>query len=122
MKHLAWILAGLCALHVAAARAEDGWATFVIRSTAYYSVHVKFVSQDRDAQWPGSSTNWPIHDHQSHRFKLNCQVGENICFGAFYQNLAKKWGVGLGHDECHGCCLVCQPREMNVEHSWTLNE
>ncbi len=103
-----------------AAQAENGLVTFTIQSHASHAVNLKFYSKSRNAEWPGVHQHWVLSDHAPHSYKLNCQTGENICYGAGYPDNAKLWGVGTGKAGCHGCCLVCRPSSANVRHSWTL--
>ena len=101
--------------------AQSGDATFKLTNNARYSIMVKFFSQNRNWQWPNSTSHWTLSDNGQHSFRLGCQDGEKICYGGSYTaDDRTHWGVGFqGNKGCQGCCLTCG---SNVSHSWNLNE
>ncbi len=95
-------------------------ATFEIRSLYKYKVQISFFSQDRDHSWPGGDRSYNLHDSKMHRFKLTCERGEKICYGAWEtEDEDTYWGVGPDDDEsCDNCCLVCgsgQVKKIDLE-------
>lgn len=83
-------------------------AVFKISNSYKYLVHVRFHSQKRSHEWPGNGKVWILNDSRSHAFRLGCDVGEKICFGAWAPPRANPyWGVGAKRESCPGCCIVC---------------
>ena len=78
---LAFVTLGL-GLAVAAPPAAAETMTWTIRSNYDYRVQVEFFSQERKAAWPGGGKAYSLNDSKAHAFKLNCQRGEKICYGA----------------------------------------
>jgi hypothetical protein len=83
--------------------------TFRIKSNHENKVKVKFYSQDRNHVWPSTTTSYNLDDYAFHNFRLTCQQGEKICYGAWVVgNNATYWGVGRGDKHsCSECCLTC---------------
>jgi hypothetical protein len=99
--------------------------TWQIQSTYPYKVQVEFYSIDRKGlSWPGSGKAFHLDDSNMHSFKLNCNPGERICYGAW--NVAtggttgsRYWGVGQNSKySCKDCCWTCgrkgEPRSINL--------
>jgi hypothetical protein len=114
-------LFGALALAPSTARAET--ETWSITSSYPYQVQLEFYSKDRDAAWPGASRAYLLDDSKEHKFSLNCQPGERICYGAWdvtTRGSGKKyWGVGKNeHHGCSDCCWTCgrkgSPRSINL--------
>ena len=101
--------------------AQSGDATFRLTNNGRFSVMVKFFAQSRDWWWPGRTRHWDLDHSSAQAFRLNCQDGEKICYGASYTaDDQTHWGVGFQGDKaCQGCCLTCG---SNVSHDWTLND
>ncbi|MEO1200734.1 MAG: hypothetical protein AAFX39_16170 [Pseudomonadota bacterium] len=83
--------------------------TFNVRSNHQYRVQLEFYSQWRDAAWPGNGQAYVIADYEVHAYTLNCQSGEQICYGAWVDGDASTyWGVGLNDQYgCSNCCYTC---------------
>lgn len=82
---------------------------FKFRSNHEYSVGLEFTSQDRNHQWPGNGKAYKIDDYEIHTYKLSCQRGETICYGAWLEgDSTQYWGVGMDNENhCSDCCYVC---------------
>jgi hypothetical protein len=60
-----------------------------IKSNFRYQVGIQFHSETRKGHvWPDTKEFWLLKDSAEHTFRLSCQPGEKICFGA--------WSVGDG--------------------------
>lgn len=113
----------LMASGFSASAAEKGVITFRITSSSIYSVWLAFYSHSRDYTWPDSNEYLQISDSVEHNYKVRCEIGETVCFGAFWDTLGKQWGVGKDDKlKCKGCCLVCDREEANVFHRWELTD
>ena len=82
---------------------------FSIRSNYQYSVSVEFYARATNRAWPGGGEVWVIRDTDIHRYNLNCNSGEKICYGAWSRGNPKTyWGVGKeGKKGCQSCCYTC---------------
>jgi hypothetical protein len=88
-------------------------------------VVIKWFSKTRDWTWPGPRY-WEIDDKGvPHSYEMDCQIGEQICYGANYMNgsgdpiRGTYWGVSaMGSEGCKGCCLTCSDASENVHHEW----
>jgi len=101
--------------------AQSGDATFNLTNNGRFSIMVKFFSQNRNHFWPGATRHYDLNDSGRQSFRLACEDGEKICYGASYTaDDTTHWGVGFKGDKgCQGCCLTCG---SNVSHGWTLND
>lgn len=83
--------------------------TFVFSNRAKYIVEVRMFSQSRKVIWPGAKAAFDISDRRPHKIKIRCNVGEKICFGAYYSESGEEyWGVGKhGREACEDCCGIC---------------
>lgn len=108
---LAFIMLGLgLGLAVAAPPAAAAETmTWTMRSSYDSRVQVEFYSHERKAAWPGNGRAYPLNDSKPHVFKLNCQRGEKICYGAWpTAGGSTYWGVGAKDKHtCKTCCAVC---------------
>lgn len=104
--------------------AEKGSVTFVMSSSSIYAVGVIFYSQaDSSRTWPKNGQVVNLDDNEKHAYKIRCEVGELICFGAFWDNFKRDWGVGKDNKKkCEKCCLTCAPEEQKVWHYYHLND
>ena len=93
--------------------------TFHIKSNHPNKVQVEFYSQSRNHAWPGGSKAYNLDDYATHSYRLNCNTGEKICYGAWLSgNQNKYWGVGMNNRRgCTGCCTTCNGGSI----SFTLN-
>ena len=95
------------------------WAssvTFFIRSMHPNIVSISFYSQNGNYAWPGGDKVWIIDDNRIHAYRLNCNYGEVICYGAWVRgNPDLYWGSGPGGiHSCSSCCLRCNGGEGRV--------
>ena len=94
-------------LSLVAARADT--VLFTITSSHPNVVDVEFYSQNYNRAWPGNGQVWTIEDYDAHAFNLECETGEQICYGAWLRGDSDTyWGVGLNNgDGCDNCCAIC---------------
>lgn len=80
-----------------------------VRNRHSYAVELRFYSKTRNAVWPGAGKVWVLRDEDVHRYTLDCQPGEKICYGAWVSGRSSTyWGVGQsGNDGCGSCCFTC---------------
>lgn len=102
------------------APASADTVTFRVQSLYQYKVQIEFYSQARDAAWPGNGNAYNLDDYDTHAFTLECNTGEQICYGAWVTgDDSQYWGVGNNNQySCDSCCLVCGKGEGPV---FTLN-
>lgn len=86
-----------------------GSATFMLTNSAKYSINIAVYSQKRKGWvWPSATTHWTLKDSVKHTLTVSCQAGEKVCFGGWYEDSAKYWGVGKDDKHtCRDCCLMC---------------
>jgi hypothetical protein len=89
------------------ANAEE--ITFKINNDYDKDIQIEFYSQNRSHAWPGGNKAYNLEASDSNSYKLACQQGEKICYGAWVKgNSSTYWGVGLnGKYSCDACCQVC---------------
>ncbi|MDP8222945.1 MAG: hypothetical protein P9L99_06260 [Candidatus Lernaella stagnicola] len=95
--------------------AQSGTATFNIRSRYAYKVFVEFCSANQSPysyHWPEHDKLWVIADNEWHEYRLDCTMGDLICFGARNSSDASRvtssWGSGAGCKKlCQKCCIPC---------------
>ena len=96
--------------------------TWNIKSNHYYSVSLIFYSSTRPGhQWPGGDQEYVLRDSSVHSYRIGCQRGEKICYGAWPTGnpRAGHWGVGFGGQQgCANCCRSCDGTESG---EFTLN-
>lgn len=79
-----------------------------VRSTYPYIVYLEFYSQDRNAVWPGAGEVYFFDHSDWQTFRLSCNHGELICYGAWTKSREAQWGVGEADSmNCSDCCAVC---------------
>ena len=90
--------------------------TWYVKSEYPYTVHLKFFSKSRNVVWPNSGRVWVLDDYGTHRYSLECQYGEKICYGAWSSGDSSiYWGVGRsGKKGCDDCCYTCDGGESNI--------
>lgn len=85
-----------------------GEVTFSVECKYQYKVQIEFYSQNRSVAWPGNDKAYDIDDYETHVYKLKCNSGENICYGAWTLDGSKYWGVGMNDRfACDNCCVTC---------------
>jgi hypothetical protein len=88
--------------------------TFIIHSDFQGKIQVGFYSRARNAAWPGGDKVYAIDDQEPHTYKLSCNVGEKICYGAWPVAGSTHWGVGKDSAYgCSGCCAKCDGRTVS---------
>lgn len=106
------------------AQAQPGVYTFNFTNKAPFIIYVRMFSQSRNAVWP-TGGHFILRDGAKHSARLNCLVGERICYGAAYSTDGKGryWGAGYnGNEACTGCCVRCGTTQQNLSNSWNLLE
>lgn len=85
-----------------------------IKSDYQYTVSLEFYSQKYNRAWPGNGKVWIIDDYQTHDYNLECEYGEQICYGAWVRNNSDTyWGVGPNNSHsCTNCCGTCGKGDM----------
>lgn len=71
---------------------------------------LQFFSQSRNWVWPSSRRQYTLTDLETHQFRINCEPGERVCFGAWLDGRSRQrvWGVGTKNKRaCKTCCGVC---------------
>lgn len=82
--------------------------TFRVTFNYRYKAQIEFYSQDRNVAWPGNNQSYNINDYNNHVYKLKCNSGEKICYGAWSLGGSKSWGVGMNNRfTCANCCVTC---------------
>lgn len=84
--------------------------TIEMQSLDRYRLQLEFYSQNYSRAWPGGGKIFPLGDSQFHTFRLNCQPGEKICYGAWRDGSpnGRYWGSGYnGRQTCATCCMIC---------------
>lgn len=107
----------------ATGRTPPGEATFRITSKAKYIVYVRLFSQDRKVIWPMNTGAYSLDTSEPFNLKIQCQVGEKICYGAYYKSGGDYWGVGPNDSyNCTKCCQTCDPAGTNAFSAFTLTD
>lgn len=105
---------------LAASAASAETLTFLMRNNYGTNIEVEFYSRTRSHVWPGNGQIYPLDTYGNHSYKLGCQYGEQICYGAWVAGDRNGiyWGVGPGGQYgCSNCCYTCQggtTREIGV--------
>lgn len=91
--------------------------TWYVQSEHPNVVSLEFYSSDRDVAWPGGGEVYLLDDWDVQTYTLECNRGEQICFGAWVRGSDNEyWGVGLdGEQGCDSCCYVCDGGETEIE-------
>ena len=97
--------------------AAAGEMVWKFKSEHSSPVGVELYSQDRNKTWPGGGRPYMLRDWDTHAFRIECQDGERICFGAWVQNdTSVFWGSGLdGVEACGNCCAKCGSRGLRTQ-------
>lgn len=102
------------AFSIASVRAET--LTWIVRSEHSKVVNLEFYSLDRAVSWPGGGEIFTIDDDQEHSYRLSCEPGEKICYGAWLRDRKRSyWGAGFNaRNRCKTCCYTCDGMETRV--------
>lgn len=92
--------------------------TFQMSSDHENAVEIKMFAQSRRNVWPSSRTVFKLEDYDVHNFKISCQRGERICYGAYVVgDTDTYWGVGdRNQQRCRNCCYTCNGRTTDLIH------
>lgn len=79
---------------------------FRVRSEYKYKAQIAFYSQTRKGHYWGA---YDLNDYDTHTISINCQAGEQICYGAWDRGASSPyWGVGPNDTHsCTRCCWSC---------------
>jgi len=100
---------------------QGGSVVFRVTNSAEYVMHLRFYSEKRNVIWPDTSNSYVIRDRAQHEYNISCEIGEKVCYGAFYTNSQKYWGVGRqASNACHRCCLPCAANQQVAD--WNLTD
>lgn len=84
--------------------------TWVMKNGHPRILEVKFYSSDRNVVWPGGNQVYKMTDRAQKNYRISCNTGEYICYGAWIagEPNGTYWGVGFGGKKgCKGCCYEC---------------
>jgi hypothetical protein len=85
--------------------------TFRLENNNFNNVDVVFYSfPGRNNVAPGVGRYYVINDRDIHSYRISCQAGEKICYGAWSEvgTMSHYWGIGRdGLQNCVDCCLTC---------------
>jgi len=89
---------------------------FVLRNSSRYIAYVRFHSRAEEWAWPGGNKSYVLNTRAPTAFRLRCNPGEKVCYGASTPSGARSWGVNEdGDGSCRGCCLTCEAdREVSL--------
>lgn len=108
----------LAALLIAALPGQLRADDLIVRMESEHpnSVSVMFYSTSRDFIWPGNEEVFLIDDDGVHTYPLQCEAGEQICYGAWVRGDDKSfWGVGRNDNhDCSDCCFQCSGGETRI--------
>jgi hypothetical protein len=91
-----------------------GEITFKVECQSKYKIQIGFYSKDRNVAWPGNERAYNIDDYKTHVYKLRCNSGEKICYGAWQAGGSEYWGAGFNaRHACRGCCAPCDGRSVS---------
>ena len=109
------VLAGLFVAAMSAVASAEN-LTVRMESTHPNIVSLRFYSNTREYLWPDNDDVFIIDDNGVHTYPLQCQSGEQICYGAWVRNdEASFWGVGPDNREnCSDCCFQCEGGETDI--------
>ncbi len=94
-----------------------GSVTWHIQNKYYYSVSLQFYTGDLRRVWPASDRVWVLNDSRIHTYRLRCNYGEKICYGAWPEGNdgSRYWGIGkFGEHSCTKCCTTCDGGETPI--------
>ena len=107
------ILLSAYAFAAPGARAET--LTFVIESQVDDVLRLEFSSTSRQVFWPAGNKSWVLDDYEPHSYKLSCNRGEQVCYGAWQTDGTLRWGRGYRADTaCKACCYTCNGSTTKV--------
>lgn len=91
---------------------EAGSVLFRVTNSGEYKMRLRFYSSSRSVTWPSVSNSYVLADSNEHQYPITCQVGERVCYGAYYENGSTYWGKGRDITRaCTDCCLTCSTQQ-----------
>jgi hypothetical protein len=100
---------------------QEGSVVFQVTNSAKYKMRLRFYSRTRGVIWPTNETSYVLDDSNQHQYAITCQVGEQVCYGAYYETGGTSWGKGREiTSACTGCCMTCLPQQ--TANAWTLTD
>ena len=107
MRTLLAAAAVLAFLAPATASAQS--LTWRVQSLHSSVVDLEFYSETRKWVWPGEGKVYVLRDSKVQEFKLTCNRGEKVCFGAWVRGRSQQfWGGGQDNKQlCDNCCYLC---------------
>jgi hypothetical protein len=99
------------------ARRRNPTVMFKIGSNHPNAVALSFHSAgDKSRVWPENGQVYILSDSNVHDYRLACEPGESICYGAWVNGgpLSPYWGAGYnGREGCRNCCFTCPTGETS---------
>lgn len=82
-------------------------------------MHAKLFARGSNQQWPSIGRAYVVPPAgQSHVFKIECQEGEQICYGAWVDRARRRHEFGSGARgliSCERCCRVCEANAKDMK-------
>lgn len=76
-----------------------------------YSPEIEFYLRENPSKYWG--TFWLQYFNEPLKSSLSCELGKEVCFGAWLQNTS--WGCGKKcSDPVKGACFVCQDAMISI--------
>ena len=98
--------------------AQQSQFTMQFRSQWHSPLQLAFYSRSRNFAWPGGDGGYTLNPGRQD-FTLNCQAGEQICWGAWEaDDRSSYWGTGYGgRENCPEghCCFTCNGGSSGVQ-------
>lgn len=96
--------------------------SFTIVNNTSDTVHVAFFDRnDQSHIDPPYNRFYVLNGNNTQTYRINCTIGQVICYGAKMQgnNMMQFWGTGHeGKQNCKKCCLTCP---VSIPLTKTLN-
>jgi hypothetical protein len=81
------------------------------------AVALTFFSSTRSVAWPGGEQAYILERARTRSYRLNCQAGEVVCYGAWVHGNPSVGGWGVGYRRsrgCSNCCYTCDGGETRT--------
>lgn len=107
--------------------AEDGELNFILSNKTSRVLSVAIYNQDRpEAVHPAPNKHYDVEPSKRSNLKTGCNVGERLCFYAWWPDRSKTWGAGPnskpGRDGKESGCSVCKRQDEHYSWQWDVNE
>lgn len=84
---------------------------FRVNNNYPYTIYFQVTNSNGTLIWPNGGTY--VLNKVYHTFSINCQYGQQICWGAATSTSGEGtyWGRGVAprFHSCTGCCYICKP-------------